>query len=119
MLSACQAASRVQEHCRSSDSRLTSSQLGSLTFLLGQVVLHCGTCHTFLPAAPSALEALVDAMQQLQVGKAGQAGGGFLGWVGSLHSGAWHGESRSFFCSRERVRASIQLPVLWCVRPPV
>ena len=82
VLAASQAAGRVLEHGRSSDAALTTRMLGSLAFLLGELVLHCGTCHEILPAAPRALETLVAAMQQLQAGRAGQ-----VGWAGVWNLG--------------------------------
>ena len=82
-LAACQAASRVLEHGRSSDAPLTTRMLGCLTVFLVQLALRCGSCHEFLPAAPRALEAVAAAMQQMQVGRAGCVGG-LLGWGGQF-----------------------------------
>ena len=71
-LAACQAASRVLEHGRSSDAPMSASSLVSLSELLSLLVLRCGSCHEFFPAAPRALETLMAVMQQLQVGRARQ-----------------------------------------------
>ena len=68
------------EHSRSADEPPTTLMLCYLIEWLGKLVLHCGTCHEVLPAAPRALEALAAAMQQLQVGMLG-------GWVSGLGRG--------------------------------